>query len=64
MSVIHSKAKKPTTTKSEAELLDEATMRLLQAVKAKAAKNGKPLRRSELLKQGYSERFIAKVEEA
>jgi len=39
-------------------------MRLLQAVKAKAAKNGKPLRRSELLKQGYSERFIAKVEEA
>jgi hypothetical protein len=56
----------PTTkkTKSEAELLDQATSQLLKAVKAKAAKSGKPLRKSELLRQGYSERFVAKVEEA
>jgi hypothetical protein len=51
-------------TKTDAELLDQATSQLLKAVKAKAAKCGKPLRRSELLKQGYSERFIAKIEEA
>jgi hypothetical protein len=55
---------KSTKAKSEGELLDQATMQLLKAVKAKAAKSGKPLRRSELLKRGYSERFIAKVEEA
>jgi len=53
-----------TKSKSEAELLDEATKDLLRAVKAKAAKSGKPLRRADLLKQGYSERFISKVEEA
>jgi hypothetical protein len=50
--------------KTEADLLDEATSRLLRAVKAKAAAKGKPLRKAELLKQGYSERFIAKVEAA
>jgi hypothetical protein len=61
---IQSKARKSKATRSEAELLDEATTNLLKAVKAKAAKSGKPLRRSELLKQGYSERFVAKVEEA
>jgi hypothetical protein len=33
-------------------------------VKAKASKNGKPLRKAELLKQGYSERFISEVEAA
>jgi len=36
----------------------------MRAVKAKAAQSGKPLRKSELLKQGYSERFIAKLEQA
>jgi len=36
----------------------------MKAVKAKAAKSGKPLRKAELLKQGYSERFIAKIEAA
>jgi len=53
-----------TKNKTEAELLDQATSQLLKAVKAKAAKSGKPLRKAELLKQGYSERFIAKVEAA
>jgi len=55
---------KQTKTKSEADLLDQATSQLLKAVKTKAAKSGKPLRKTELLKQGYSERFIAKVEAA
>jgi len=53
---------KQTKNKSEADLLDQATSQLLKAVKAKAAKSGKPLRKAELLKRGYSERFIAKVE--
>jgi len=55
---------KQTKSKSEADLLDQATLQLLKAVKAKAAKSGKPLRKVELLKQGYSERFVAKVEAA
>jgi hypothetical protein len=55
---------KPIKNKSEGEILDQATSQLLKAVKAKAAKSGKLLRKSDLLKQGYSERFIAKVEEA
>jgi len=55
---------KPTKTKSEADLLDQATAQLLKAVKAKAAKSGKPVSKAELLRQGYSERFIAKVEAA
>jgi len=55
---------KLTKTKSEADLLDQATAQLLKAVKAKATKSGKPLRKTELLKQGYSERFVAKVEVA
>ena len=49
---------------SEAELLDDATLRLMRAVKEKAAKSGKPLKKSELLKQGYSERYISKLEKA
>ncbi len=47
--------------KSEAALLDQATDQLFRAIKAKAAKNGKRLHKAELLKQGYSERFVAKV---
>jgi hypothetical protein len=55
---------KRTRKKTEAELLDQATAQLMRAVKAKATKNGKPLQKSELLKQGYSERFMAQLEEA
>jgi hypothetical protein len=54
----------PKKSKGEAELLGEATIQLLKGIKAKAAKSGKPLRRADLLKQGYSERFIAKLEAA
>jgi hypothetical protein len=57
-------ATKQTKRKATADLLDQATSQLLRAVKAKADKKGKPLRRSELLKQGYSERFVEKVEQA
>jgi hypothetical protein len=53
-----------TKNKSEADLLDQATSQLLKAIKAKAAKSGKPLRKTELLKQGYSERFVTKIEAA
>ncbi len=55
---------KQTKNKSEADLLDQATQQLMKAVKAKADKSGRPLRKAELLKQGYSERFAAKVEAA
>jgi hypothetical protein len=48
----------------EAALLHQATRNLLRAVKRKAAKNGKPLRKSELVKQGYGKCFIARLEEA
>ena len=51
-------------TKSEADLLDQATAQLLRATKDKARKTGRKLDREKLLKQGYSERFIAKIEEA
>ena len=51
-------------TKSEADLLDQATAQLLRATKDKAQKGGRKLERDRLLKQGYSERFIAKIEEA
>jgi len=36
----------------------------MRAVKEKATKAAKPLKRSDLLKQGYSERFVAKIEKA
>jgi hypothetical protein len=59
------KSKRGTKKKpSEAELLDGATLRLMRVVKERAAKAGKPLKKSELLKQGYSERFIAKLQSA
>ena len=51
-------------TKSEADLLDQATAQLLRATKEKAQKSGRKLDREKLLKQGFSERFIAKIEEA
>jgi hypothetical protein len=48
----------------EAELLDDATLRLMRAIKEKVAKSGKRLKKQDLLKQGYSERFITKLEKA
>ena len=51
-------------TKSETELLDQATAQLLRAVKARARKTGKNLGSDQLRRQGYSEHFIARVEKA
>ena len=50
--------------KSEAELLDQATNNLLHAVKQRILKREGSVDYDKLRKEGYSERFIAKVEEA
>ena len=50
--------------KSEDQVLDEATMRLLRAVKQHEKAQGKAVTRDQLRKEGYSERFIAKAESA
>ena len=50
--------------KSDNQLLDQGISQLLAAVKQHAAAKGKPVKRDQLLKDGYSERFIAKVEQA
>jgi hypothetical protein len=58
------KSRKPLLTQSEAKLLGEATHRLLKAVKEHAKAKGTPIRREELLRQGYGKRFVAKFEAA
>ena len=50
--------------KSEAELLDHATNNLLLAVKQRIVKREGQVDYDKLRKEGYSERFIAKVEQA
>lgn len=50
--------------KSEAELMDQATDNLLRAVKQKILKKEGRVDYDKLRKEGYSERFIAKVEAA
>jgi hypothetical protein len=59
---------KATTTKrrakSEAELLDYATNNLLRAVKQKIVKKEGRVDYDKLRKDGYSDRFLAKVEAA
>mgnify|MGYP001279830434 CR=1 FL=1 len=51
-------------TKSDDALLDQGISQLLKAVKQHSAAKGRPIKRDQLLKEGYSERFIAKVEQA
>lgn len=51
-------------TKTEAELLDHATNNLLRAVKQKIVKKEGRVDYDKLRKEGYSERFLAKVESA
>jgi hypothetical protein len=51
-------------SKSEAELLDHATNNLLRAVKQRIMKREGQVDYDKLRKEGYSERFIAKVEQA
>lgn len=50
--------------KSEAELLDQATGNLLRAVKQKMLKKQDCVDYTKLRKDGYSDRFLAKLEEA
>jgi hypothetical protein len=51
-------------TKTEAELLDHATNNLLRAVKQKIVKKEGRVDYDKLRKEGYSGRFLAKVEAA
>ena len=51
-------------TKSEAELLDHGTNNLLRAVKQKILKKEGRVDYDKLRKEGYSDRFLAKVEAA
>jgi hypothetical protein len=51
------------TGKSEAKLLDHATGRLLRAIKQMFKKQGR-VDYAKLRKEGYSERFLARLEEA
>jgi hypothetical protein len=50
--------------RSEDEILDQGIRQLLRATKEQAKKRGKPLTRDQLRKEGDSERFIDKVEQA
>jgi hypothetical protein len=50
--------------KTEAELLDYATNNLLRAVKRKIIKKEGRVDYGKLRKEGYSDRFLAKVEAA
>jgi quinol monooxygenase YgiN len=51
-------------TKTEAELLDHATNNLLRAVKHKILKKEGCVDYDKLRKEGYSDRFLTKVEAA
>jgi hypothetical protein len=50
--------------KSEAELLDQATGQLLKAIKQKVRKKQGRVDYAKLRKEGYSERFLGRLEEA
>jgi hypothetical protein len=63
----HIKRVKATTkrqTKTEAELLDHATNNLLRAVKQKILKKESRVDYDKLRKYGYSDRLIARLEQA
>ena len=50
--------------KSEADVLDQATGQLFKAVKQKTVKKQGRADYSKLRKDGYSERFLARLEES
>jgi hypothetical protein len=50
--------------KSEADLLDQATGQLLRAVKQKMLKKHGRVDLAKLRKEGYSDRFLARLEES
>jgi len=49
--------------KSEADLLDQATEQLLKAVKQKMLKKHGRVDYAKLRKEGYSDRFLARLED-
>ena len=49
---------------TEAELLDHGTENLLKAVKRKMVKDGGKVEYDRLRKEGYSDRFLARLEKA
>jgi hypothetical protein len=50
--------------KSEADLLDQATAQLLRSIKQKISKKQSRVDYAKLRKEGYSERFLARLEDA
>lgn len=48
----------------EEAVLDQAIQQLLRATKEKAQRDGKPVDSEKLRQEGYSERFIDRVEKA
>jgi hypothetical protein len=50
--------------KSEADLLDQATGQLLSAIKQKLRKKHGRVDHAKLRKDGYSDRFLARLEDA
>jgi len=50
--------------RTEDVILDQAVQQLLRATKEEAKKKGKPLDPAQLREEGYSERFIDKVEKS
>ena len=51
-------------SKTEAELLDKATDNLMRALKRDMLKKGGRIDYDKLRKEGYSERLLAKLEQA
>lgn len=69
MFMVYDMRMNPTTpsksaARSEDEVLDQAIQQLLAATKTESARRGDPVTREQLREEGYSERFIAKVESA
>lgn len=58
------KPQKRSKTKSDDQLLDQATNSLLSAIKQHAKEKGKSVAPDKLRRDGYSDRFISKVEGA
>jgi hypothetical protein len=58
------KVKAVKATKSDGELLDQATNSLLKAVRQKMLKKPGRVDYAKLRKDGYSDRFLAKLEGA
>ena len=52
------------TLKSDAALMDHATNNLMRAVKQRMVKREGQVDYSKLRKEGYSDRFLAKFEQA